>query len=128
MKNENTVSIHVRRGDFVKLFWDISKSDYYARALQRIKALIKDPIYMIFSDDIMWVKENMPIDGRKLYISEMGFKDYEELMIMKHCKHHIMANSTFSYWAAYLNRNPDKVVICPKHWKNSAIPQEWILI
>lgn len=128
LKNENTVSIHIRRGDFVKLFWDISRSDYYVRAIQIVKEFIQDPVYMIFSDDINWVKENMTIDGRKFYISGMGFNDYEELMIMKHCKHNIMANSTFSYWAAYLNNNPDKKIICPKHWKSGAIPKDWILI
>ena len=128
LKNEDTVSIHVRRGDFVKLFWDISKSDYYRKAIQMIKERVEHPVYLIFSDDIAWVKENMSIDGEKIYISEMGFEDYEELILMKYCRHNIIANSTFSYWAAYLNENPDKIVICPGRWKANAIPKNWTII
>lgn len=124
----NTVSIHVRRGDFTKLSRDISGTDYYCNAIQKIEEQIETPIYLIFSDDIRWVRENMQINGEKIYISEMGFLDYEEMTIMKHCKHNIIANSTFSYWAAYLNDNPDKIVICPKRWKSRTIPNDWICI
>lgn len=93
LDNENTVSIHVRRGDFLKLNRNISQSDYYSKAIKQMEERIKKPIYIIFSDDIAWVKENLAIPGEKIFISEMGFEDYQELTIMKHCKHNIIANS-----------------------------------
>ena len=128
LKNDNTVSIHIRRGDFIKLNRDISQKGYYPKALMLIEEKIENPIYLIFSDDMEWVKNNLEVRNKAIYISDMGFEDYQEMMIMKHCKHNIIANSTFSYWAAYLNPNPNKKVICPKNWKSSIIPEEWIKI
>ncbi len=130
LKNEETVSIHVRRGDFLKFGRDISGTRYYPQAVALMNRKIRNPVYLIFSDDIAWVKENMEIDGRKLYVSGTGLADYEEFAVMKHCKHHIMANSTFSYWAAYLNANPEKVVVYTKgKWtKMDIIPEGWLSI
>lgn len=125
---ENTVSVHIRRGDFLKLNRDISGSEYYERAFEYVGERIASPFYLIFSDDTEWVKDNMEIPGEKLFVSEMGFTDYEELAIMKHCKNNIIANSTFSYWAAYLNANPEKIVVCPKRWRTKTIPEKWISI
>lgn len=126
LQKQNTVSIHVRRGDFLRLNRDISQKVYYPKALVCMSNKVPNPCYLVFSDDIEWVKSNIEFTGSPIYISEMGFQDYEELMIMKHCKHNIIANSTFSYWAAYLNSNPNKVVICPKRWKTDIIPKDWI--
>ena len=128
LQSDVTVGIHIRRGDFTKLSRDISKNEYYPRAIKKIEEYIKDPVYLVFSDDIKWVKENMEINGRKIYVSEMKFTDFQELTIMKHCKHNIIANSTFSYWGAYLNNNPQKIVVCPRRWKKDIIPHEWISI
>lgn len=128
LKRENTVSVHIRRGDFVKLGRDISGSGYYGRAIACMEERTKRPFYLIFSDDTEWVKAHMEIPGEKVYVSEMGFADYEELAIMKHCKNNIIANSTFSYWAAYLNGNPEKTVVCPKGWRPKTIPGEWIRV
>ena len=128
IKNRNTVSLHVRRGDFLRLNRDISNSEYYAKAIRLIENEVEDPIYMIFSDDIGWVEKNMDIPREKVYVSNMCFADYEELTIMKYCKNNIIANSTFSYWAAYLNSNADKIVICPKRWKTAIIPSDWIMV
>lgn len=126
MKNRNTVSVHIRKGDFVKLSQDISQRSYYPNAIYLMNEKVNNPVFLVFSDDIDWVKQNMEIAGDKLYISEMKFSDYEELTIMKHCSHNIIANSTFSYWAAYLNPNANKLVICPKNWKSDIIPLDWI--
>lgn len=126
IKNEVTISVHVRRGDFTKLNRDISHKDYYPKAIEYINTKVQNPSYLIFSDDIEWVKDNLDICGKRIYVSDLMFQDYEELTIMKHCKHNIIANSTFSYWAAYLNTNPDKIVVCPKRWKTNIIPKEWI--
>lgn len=126
LARENTVSVHIRRGDFLKLNRDISGSGYYERAFACMGERVFSPFYLIFSDDVDWVKANMEIPGKKLFVSGMGFADYEELTIMKHCKNNIIANSTFSYWAAYLNANPKKAVVCPKGWRLRTIPKEWI--
>jgi hypothetical protein len=128
LENDNTVSVHVRRTDFRKVGWDISTRSYYPKAIEMIKRKVEKPTFLLFSDDIEWVKSNLQIDGKVIYVSTMGFKDYEELMIMKHCRHNIIANSTFSYWAGYLNTNPDKIVICPDGWREKVIPDDWIRV
>lgn len=125
LAGENTVSVHIRRGDFLKLNRDISGSGYYERAFACMEERVPSPFYMVFSDDVDWVKANLEFPGEKLFVSGMGFADYEELTIMKHCKNNIIANSTFSYWAAYLNANPEKIVVCPKGWRIRTIPDEW---
>lgn len=122
----NTVSLHIRRGDFVRLSRDIGKRGYYQKAMKRMNELVEQPVYMVFSDDIEWVKQNMEFDGKCFYVSDGGLKDYEEFALMRKCKHNIIADSTFSYWAAYLNDNPDKIVICPRYWRRKIIPKEWI--
>lgn len=128
LQNENTVSVHIRRGDFTRLSQNIGKA-YYTRAVEQIKRRVASPVFLIFSDEIKWVMENLDLDGDKIYISDMGFADYEEFTIMKHCRHHILANSTFGYWAAYLNPNLDKVVYYPKTWeKQEIVPADWIAV
>lgn len=126
LDRENTVSVHIRRGDFLKLNRDISGSGYYERAFAYMGKRLALPFYLIFSDDMEWVKDNIEIPGEKLFVSDMGFADYEELAIMKHCSNNIIANSTFSYWAAYLNANKDKIVVCPRGWRREIIPEGWI--
>ena len=125
LNDENTVSLHVRRGDFLRLNRDISSSGYYDKAIKYVESQIDRPVYFIFSDDINWVNKNMDIPRKKIFVSSMGFQDYEELIIMKHCKHNIIANSTFSYWGAYLNDNEDKIVVCPRNWRSRIIPKSW---
>jgi hypothetical protein len=128
ISNENTVSIHVRRGDYLRVGWDISQKSYYPRAVSVIEQKVDRPVFLVFSDDIDWVENNLKIDGNVIFVSTLGFKDYEEIMIMKHCKHNIIANSTYSYWGAYLNSNPHKIVVCPRFWGAEIIPDEWIKI
>lgn len=127
--NRNTVSLHVRRNDFVRLHICISCDAYYQKAIREMNSKIEKPIYLVFSDDIGWVKENLEIDGERIYVSDRGFADYEEFTIMKHCRNHIIANSTFSYWAAYLSPNQKNAVIYPRNWdKTSIAPKEWICL
>lgn len=128
---ENTVAIHIRRGDYLK-WGHVCNSFYYAKATDYIKKCVKNPIYLVFSDDMEWVKSNIKIDGKVIYISgEYQFKDYEELIVMSKCKHQIIANSTFSWWAAWLNRNPDKIVVAPSKWfglQSNIVPEEWVVL
>lgn len=128
LKNRNTVSIHIRRGDFLKVGRNISEGDYYLRAMDYIKNKIKSPFLFVFSDDVEWVKQNMKFDLEHFFVSGLGFSDCEELMLMSMCKNNIIANSTFSYWGAWLNCNKHKIVIVPRGWRQKIIPNSWVLI
>lgn len=126
LANRNTVSLHIRRGDFLNVGRDMSKSGYYFKALDYIKHEVKDPFLLIFSDDIEWVENNMNFDMEYMTISGRGFTDCEELTLMSMCRNHIMANSTFSYWGAWLNPNKDKIVTLPRGWGMKVIPNTWV--
>lgn len=131
--SKNTVSVHIRRGDFKKDH-NVLPVSYYKKAQRYISDLVDKPYYLIFSDDISWVKQNMNFGSRCFFIEDTYFfKDYEELMIMSRCRHNIIANSTFSWWGAWLNPHEEKIVIAPKKWflRNSKtdtdiVPDGWI--
>jgi hypothetical protein len=131
----NSVSIHIRRGERVKKIYHknfpMPKIDYYIKAINLIKKKINNPIFFIFSDDILWAKKNIKLTNK--YFVE-GYSDCEDLISMKTCKNNIISNSTFSWWAAWLNINYSKIIICPKKWtivsgKNfNPCPISWIKI
>jgi hypothetical protein len=140
INSSNSVSIHIRRGDYV----NDSKTkkahvtfglEYYEEAIKIIKDKIKDPVFFVFSDDISWIKENLKINYPIFFVSNPEIKDYEELIIMSTCKHNIIANSSFSFWGAWLNQNQNKTVIAPIKWSNlyqkeykNICPENWIRI
>lgn len=120
----NSVCITIRRGDFVenpefKKIHFICNEQYFYDAVNLIKERIKNPVFIVFSDDIEWVKNNMNF-GVPTYYEDGTDTIYEKLRLMYTCKHFIISNSTFSWWAQYLSRNDDKIVIAPKRWKNEA--------
>lgn len=127
------VSIHVRRGDYVQppfnqLYIDLSQTHYYEQAIDNFP----NEKFLIFSDDINWCK-NFFI-GEKFEFSE-GKTEVEDMNLMASCKHNIIANSTFSWWSAYLNPNEGHKVVCPKEWfyegvnfKTPTLLDEWIKI
>lgn len=119
IEHKNSVAIHIRRGDYVtnKLYQNICEESYYKKAITIMKEKVDNPIFYIFSDEINWVKENWNFDGNIIFMNHPN-KDFEELEIMKHCKHFIIANSSFSWWAQYLSDNPKKIVVAPKKWYN----------
>lgn len=117
--NEQSVSVHIRRGDYVtdvnaNYLMGVLPVDYYNKAIQLMSNKLTNPSFYFFSDDLDWVKENIIVENPAFYVS--GNPDYVDLDLMKHCKHNIIANSTFSWWGAFLNRNPDKIVIAPDQW------------
>jgi hypothetical protein len=121
------VSIHIRRGDYVVDTKTNSKHgvcppEYYKKAVDYISSHVQHPQFYIFSDDIAWVKEHMSLPESSIFVSQQGIASYEELMLMKECKHNIVANSSFSWWGAWLNKNPQKIVIAPQKWFNAPIP------
>ncbi len=137
IKEVDSISLHIRRGDYitekVQKTLTLCSLEYYQKAIQKIADKIENPIFFIFSDDIKWVKENLKIEYPMIFVSSDELKDYEELILMSKCKHNIIANSSFSWWGAWLNNNPNKIVITPKKWfkdtsKNTKdlIPKSWI--
>ncbi len=137
LSDNQSVSIHFRRGDYVHLtsagaFHGTTELDYYHSAIAILKTKITTSSFYIFSDDIKWVKENFKID-KATYVE--GLKSHEDLELMKNCKHNITANSSFSWWAAWLNTNSEKIIIAPKQWfkdkninTNDLIPSNWLRI
>ena len=110
----NTCSIHVRRGDYLKYpnSHPIQTIEYYQNSISFFSEKNK---FLIFSDDIEWCKDNFPNEPDKFKFIE-GNKDYEDLLLMSLCNNNIICNSTFSWWAAWLNKNENKIVIAPKLW------------
>lgn len=132
----DSVSLHVRRGDYVTLecaskFHGTCPLEYYEKAVKLIAKKVKNPHFFVFSDDIDWVNKNLKIEYPLTIIDFNQGKGWLDLNLMKHCKHNIIANSSFSWWGAWLNENPEKIVIAPKKWntqnkKCEIIPNEWI--
>ena len=116
INNTNSVSIHIRRGDYSKHpeigILDIS---YYIDAINFINTKIKNPTFYIFSNDIEWCKSNFDFIGNKVFICDTK-TEVDDMTLMRNCKHYIVANSSFSWWSAWLNENEDKIVIAPKKW------------
>lgn len=134
----NSISIHIRRGDYVKHsnVHFLCGVNYYEKAINLISTKVKNPYFFIFSDDTDWVKNNLNIKSSyKIVNINSANNGYLDLELMKNCKHNIIANSTFSWWGAWLNTNPDKIVIAPKKWhldnqhgEWDTIPEHWIQI
>lgn len=132
----NSVSIHIRRGDYVNLDYvnkihGVCSLDYYQRAIDYIAKNTQNPHFFVFSDDIEWVIKNLKIDYPFTLVDFNHNKGWFDMNLMKNCKHNIVANSSFSWWGAWLNQNPDKIVIAPKKWMNKKqkcdiVPKEWV--
>lgn len=131
LNTPESVSLHVRRGDYVKANIALNKI-YYEKAIDYIQENYTNPIFVVFSDDLEWVKKNIQINGKCIFVNEeKKLKDYEELFIMSRCRTNIISNSTFSWWAAWLNPNKDKVVIAPRKWldgQRDIVPDDWLIL
>lgn len=124
IRNSESVGMHIRRGDyvepgFVEVYGDICTEEYYRKAVDYI--LEKEPraVFYIFSDDRQWVSEHFNGDRFVIPESETPFSDREDMLLMRTCKHNIIANSSFSWWAAWLSHFPDKHVVAPSKWLNT---------
>ncbi len=121
IENCNSVCVSVRRGDYLsskfKKDFFICDEAYFKKAIEIVKQKIDNPVLIFFSDDIDWVKEHVESDLPSYY--ESGTDPvWEKLRLMYSCKHFIISNSTFSWWAQYLSRNEKKIVISPDRWGN----------
>ena len=139
VKSVNSVGLHVRRGDYLKhkMYMGICEKDYYIAAIKYIRQHIDNPCFFVFSNDIEWCKGNINNamnDCSVKYIDwNVNEQSYIDMQLMSECKHNIIANSSFSWWGAWLNNNPNKIIVSPKKWLNSNLknsPQcpDWILI
>lgn len=139
----NSVMMHIRRGDYVtnqqtNEYHGTCGLDYYRKAIAIIAEKVPSPHFFIFSDDHEWVKENIVLEYPSTYVDHNNAdKNYEDLRLMSLCKHHIIANSSFSWWGAWLSQNTHKIVTGPKGWFNNpkkksitsdVIPSDWITI
>ena len=124
--SENSVCVHIRRGDYTNNpRWskelNICDLSYYKRAMAFVASKTQTPVFYIFSnchEDIEWIKENYTFDYKVKYV-DLSNPDYEEFRLMYSCKHFIISNSTFSWWAQYLSRNEDKIVVAPSRWNRT---------
>ena len=134
----NAVSLHIRRGDYVmnrktNAAHGACDLDYYHAAVKYISSRVKHPIFFTFSDDIDWAKKNLKLNLPLRYVDHnFGVDSYNDMHLMSLCQHHIIANSSFSWWGAWLNPRSEKIVAVPKCWfkdgKNTQdlIPPNWV--
>ncbi len=144
INSSNSVSLHIRRGDYLnsknrKIYYNCDL-DYYRKAINIISSKISNPVFFIFSNDINWIRQEfMDLEGiNKFFVDNSHSENsaIKDLFLMSSCKHQILANSTFSWWGAYLNPFIEKIVIAPKNWYNGnlnettidLIPPNWIRI
>lgn len=120
IKSSNSVSLHIRRGDYLnKTNYNYLGSccdlDYYNKSIDFISENVENPVFFIFSDDITWCREKFKDLSNKYFI-DYNKKDYLDMHLMSLCKNNIISNSSFSWWAAWLNKNKSKLVVSPKFW------------
>jgi hypothetical protein len=140
--SKNSVAVHIRRGDYItdssaNTIHGTCSIEYYKGAMDYIATKSrKQTIFYIFSDDIPWAMENLITEHEVVFVDHNNdITNYEDLRLMSQCKHNIIANSSFSWWGAWLNINPQKIVITPQKWyadnntKNEdLIPSNWMKI
>ena len=137
----NAVSLHVRRGDYATNPRNMRKhgvcpSNYYKEAIRYIAERVEAPYYFVFSDDMDWVRANLNINSPCCYVVHNRCSEsYNDMRLMSLCRHHIIANSSFSWWGAWLNPSTTKIVVAPKRWFNDypantedLMPEGWVTL
>lgn len=137
ISNTNAISIHIRMGDYLNhpLHGGICTKEFYLRAIDIIKDKVENPQFFVFSNEIDWCKNNLPLANAVYIGGNDGENSYRDMQLMSMCKHNIIANSSFSWWGAWLNGNTDKIVIAPAKWFNDPkintsdlLPASWVKI
>ncbi|MBN2301303.1 MAG: alpha-1,2-fucosyltransferase [Lentisphaerae bacterium] len=138
-----SVALHVRRGDYVtnsttNQFHGVCSLAYYQTAVRLITQQVREPHFFIFSDDAEWTRKNIQSDCPMTFVAHNHTEPQEDLRLMRHCKHFIIANSSFSWWGAWLSEYSDKIIIAPRQWFRDAAsdtyttmylkPESWIQI
>lgn len=137
-RDSKSVSIHIRRGDYTEpKHWlklgQYASTTYFLNAIERMSELIPGAHYYVFSDDLQWVRDNLPLENATYVDWNTGEDSWQDMMLMSNCHHNIISNSTFSWWGAWLNSHPDKIVMAPRQWNSSQmatdlVPASWMLI
>ena len=124
IENSNSVCVTVRRGDFLKSsLHNVCKIDYFLKGMDIIASKVSDAKFFIFSNDVEWLRKN--VNFKHPVIFENGNDPvWEKLRLMYLCKHFVISNSTFSWWAQYLSSNKNKIVVAPDRWYNSTITSD----
>lgn len=132
--SSNAVCVHIRRGDYINNpIFGVCGDTYYYNAVKYMEHVLQNPVFYVFSDDIIEVERSMVFSRPMVYVKG-NHQDYEDLYLMKHCRHFIMSNSTYSWWAQFLGQAEDKVVVAPKKWcltedmNIGVYMKEWILM
>ena len=135
MNNCNSVSIHIRRGDYESHGMTILEAEYYRKAIVMIKKKINSPVFYVFTDDTSVAKSILDSIEKQYQVIDFnrGQDSYKDMFLMSQCRHHIVANSSFSWWGAWLSQYPSKIVIAPSVWNNKnkmfhPQPASWVLI
>ncbi len=136
MQAQNSVAVHIRRGDYLLpgSIQYVLPLYYYKTATDYIAKRVQNPHFYIFSNDMSWVKKNLKLPYPHTFVEHnQGQFSYNDMRLMSVCKHNIIANSTFSWWGAWLNENPNKIVIAPDIWLknkpnfvNQVVSEDWI--
>ena len=118
MQQANSVSVHIRRGDYVNSSFDILTDDYYRRAIEYIQKHVDNPIFYFFSEDRSYIQSHFNWLNSKIIVdNNIGEQSFRDMQLMSICKHNIVANSSFSAWAGFLNANKDKIVVYPSKYR-----------
>jgi hypothetical protein len=135
------VSVHIRRGDYahnpiINSLHGVCSPEYYQKAVEQITKEVENPHFYVFSDDGEWAYHNWVRDFPTAFVMKNGpEEDYEDLRLMSLCKYHIIANSSFSWWGAWLSNFPGKIVYAPRNWfqgyqydTGDLLPESWIRV
>ena len=144
--SKESVSLHIRRGDYVadlkeNKIHGVLSLDYYYRCIEKLTRIVRNPYFIVFSDEPQWAISNLSLSYPITFVehdSNELSRDIEDLRLMSQCKHHIIANSSFSWWGAWLNPRNAKMVIAPKQWftkeglmsmrVDDLLPNSWIVL
>lgn len=143
IRSTNSVALHIRQGDYLgnNIYEGVCTEKYYLKAVNRLKREIddkKDIIFYVFSDDKVFANQFMNKLKLKAKLIDLNkdLDSYKDMYLMSQCKHNIIANSSFSWWGAWLNKNPNKIVIAPNNWFNTSneetykdiVPSNWFKV
>jgi hypothetical protein len=116
------VALHVRRGDYVtdertNAFHGVCSAEFYGRCVEEVAAVCTDPVFFVFSDDLDWARRHLPLPGSPVFVAGNDSRQAAmDLHLMSLCRHHVLSNSTFSWWGAWLGEQPGQLVLAPKSW------------
>lgn len=117
-----SVCVHIRRGDYVNNHkFYLCREQYYIKAMNYCIKNLDNPQFYIFSNsskDLEWIKNNYNLPGKKVYVN-VGEDEFDDLRLMYNCRNFIISNSTFSWWASYLSKNDNKLIVAPSRWYNT---------